>query len=307
MIKTRFGTRQKITSIILVLFLAAAVALADGMAADSAYAASGGYKCIPQNGETVKVGKLYFKYSANKDKYRYSTRKSSGFKTLRIRSGLETENFCRIATNGKRIVYMCDTDSGKSGLVRENIKTGEWKTLKTLPKSEKYSYELAGAAGARVYITRYRYMSTCSAFMYSMNTGKYKRVKKNCRIEVTCGKYAAADSVCKGDASPTRHTLYRMTTKGLKKIRIISKRTFRVAFVKGRLYYDKYSGKGMRKASLYKSRANGSKSKKLCTFSSKKDTEGQVYFSNIRAKKCDVTIDGKEYTYIYKTKKLRKK
>lgn len=203
------------------------------------------------------------------------------------------------------------TAKGHTYYIKDRIlysKDSQGKTTQLLALDKSYDsfYDLNYMYGNNLYITRGSEEKwTYWTYIYNVVTKKYKLVASNCALSFSNGSYVVAGNEYRTDVSAFKTSLYKFTSTGLKKIKVLSKHGFSGAFIKGKLYYTSSPSNAMRKVTLYRCNPNGSGKKALGTFANKKKY-GQVIMSKITSKYCIYTDYNGWYKYTYKTKKTKK-
>ncbi len=277
------------------LMLAVCLALCAGIFGKSGMKAeaASSYKQLFTGSSTVeKSGKYYFKMTNGK--YYVSTKKGSGY-TLTPISG-------RAYSNGKQVYY-----TYSNILYKYVLSSGKNTKLKTFKTVSDDNYYISTIYGNKIFVTRasfdaWKYWT----YMYNTDTKKTKKILSNCTIEARYGKYVVGAKEYRTDVAPYTLTLYKITSKGLSRVKKLTSYGKSPTFAGGKLYYVVYPKDSMEKATLYRCSAKNGKSKKLIkTFKSSQKYTG-VYIYDITSKSCKVSKDNKIYKYTYKTNKLTK-
>lgn len=250
------------------------------------------YKQILTGASTIeKSGKYYLKIQNGS--YYVSKKKSSGYKKTPIAE--------RAFSNGKQVYYI------KENVLYKYVLSSKKNTkLKKFKKVNDDYYFISTIYGSQIFVTRgsfdaWKYWT----YMYDTKTGKTTKVLSNCDLVARYGKYVVGEKEYRTDVSPDTCTLYKITSKGLSKIRTLTSYGKNATFVGGKLYYTAYSDIYMDKATLYRCDAKTGKSEvKLGSFRASEKYTG-IYIYDITSKNCTVYKDNKAYRYTYKTKKLR--
>ena len=255
-----------------------------------------GYREITYTDTTpVKVGSFYFKYSSN---FYYSTDKDTGYVSL---------GYGKVATNGTKAVYV-----SSGSLVSLDLKSGTVTNLKKLPTGnrsfEDDSWSVSVAKGNQVFLIRGSFEKwTYWTYIYNVKNKTFKKVLSKCALGARYGKYVVGTNEYQSDVSAHKMTLYKIANGKLKKVKVLTKYGFAAVFIGKKLYYTSSNNSSMRKTTLYRCNANGSKKKKLGTFKGKGEYGQAVVNSNdITKKNCVVYLGDGSYLYTYKTKKLVK-
>ena len=207
-------------------------------------------------------------------------------------------------TDGSKILNI----SYDGYLQQITCKTGISKKLKKLPgyqqAGEGDSWSISAIYGKRVYLTRGSFNKWKQwTYLYKLNSGSFKKVKSNCAIRTSGGKYMVGEKQYHTDVSAVQQDLYKSTKSGLKKIKRLAKWGLNTQIVGKKIYYISYTDKSMRKGTLYRCNLNGSKRKKLGTFTITQQY-GQLIAREFTSKYCTIYKDGQSYRYTYKTKSL---
>lgn len=207
-------------------------------------------------------------------------------------------------TNGSMILNI----SYDGALQQINCKTGITKKLKQLPgyqqAGEGDSWNISAIYGKRVYLTRGSFNKWKQwTYLYKLNSGSFKKVKANCAIRTSGGKYMVGEKQYHTDVSAVQQDLYKSTKSGLKKIKRLAKWGLNTQIVGKKIYYISYTDKYMTKGTLYRCNLDGSRRKKLGSF---KITQqyGQLIAREFTSQYCTIYKDGQSYRYTYKTKSL---
>ena len=253
--------------------------------------AASSYKQLFTGSSTIeKSGKYYFKMMNGK--YYVSTKRGSGYVSTPIEG--------RVYSNGKQVYYV------KSNVLYKYVLSSKKNTkLKKFTTVSDDYYYISTIYGNQIFITRasfdaWKYWT----YMYNTKTKKTKMALSNCTIEASYGKYVVGAKEYRSDVGPYTLTLYKITSKGLSKVKKLTSYGREATFAGGKLYYVVYPKGTMDKATLYRCSAKNGKSQvKIRTFSASEKYAG-VYIYDITSKSCTVNKDYKSYKYTYKTKKL---
>lgn len=262
------------------------------------------YKQLWASGNTntvEKSGKYYFKWDFNSNTILMSTNKTSGYTT----TPLTYTTF----SNGKQAYY-----------VRNNIlykyifSTRKESLLKKLPASGDQIYSVSTVYGNQILLTKSSFDQwKFWTYSYNVKTKRLKLAKSNCHITDRYRKYVIAQGEYRSDIAPYPLTIYKITSSGLSKVKKLSTYGRDAAFIGGKLYYITYPKGTMKKATLYRSKPNGSSTKKIAAFSAS-TKYGEVFITKITSKYCLVAkyqqqagkFTQTNYRYTYATKKLKK-
>ena len=289
---------RKVMWITIIVILAAAACLL--IRPRQAQAAAKEYQEIPY--EAQKIGSLYFKQDGS---IKYAAQKDGVWKELSFDG-----NTWYAWTNGTTVYTVIDYGTEKpQKLVSCKITNGKVTKLKTLKRGPKKdnpdSWSISGIYKKNIYLTR-RMERTWhqDTYLFKASTGKLKKIIKDCQILDRSNTSVIGQNELITDVSPRRITLYRIQNNGLlKKVRILGQDIGNAQFVKEKLYFASYKDVKMQDVSLYRANPDGSKQKKLGALKCKSEYN-IVFVSDFKAKKCRVVMDGDEYFYTYKTKKL---
>ena len=209
-------------------------------------------------------------------------------------------------TNGKTAIYISD---GK--LMKYTLSDGKSKKLKTLPKgksrSEYDGYDIKMIYGNNFYVTRTSF-DDWEYVTYAYNMSK-KTIKKQIKGKIIAikGKYVLAQMAYKSDVSPYKLNLYKITSKGIKKVKTLSSLSYLGTFVGNKLYYTDYTNNLMEQCDLHVADKDGSNDKVLVTFPLEgKITEGQLMILDITSKKCTIWMNNEWYEYTFQTGTMKK-
>ena len=190
--------------------------------------------------------------------------------------------------------------------------TGEKEALKTLklksyPTHETDSYNVDAVYGSQVFVTRssfyeWRYQT----YQYRTDAKTWKKVLNKGYIYSRKGKYVLVDRDFRSDVSPSCHLLYKITSDGLKKVKKLAEYCHTAAFAGNKLFYSSYAKRSsMKKVTIYRCKYTGSGRKKIGTISAS-GKYSMVIPYEFTSTYCKVSMNGKNYRYTYKTKKLKK-
>ena len=299
MFSTRFFKKELLRSVLLLstaffLILAIRIALPQNVQAAASYKSLA--EIIPSdvNPNVRQYGAFWFKYSGG---YLYYGSSYAGTDTY---AGHVYDSW----TNGSRILNI----SYDGYLQQITCKTGTIKKLKKLPgyqqAGEGDSWSISAIYGKRVYLTRGSFNKWKQwTYLYKLNTGSFRKVKANCAIRTSYGKYMVGEKQYHTDVSAVQQDLYKSTRNGLKKIKRLAKWGLNTQIVGKKIYYISYTDRNMRKGTIYRCNLDGSKRKKLGTFTTTQQY-GQLIAREYTSKYCTIYKDGNSYRYTYKTKNL---
>lgn len=250
-----------------------------------------GYKEMTLSNESsTKIGKYYFKYENYK--IAMSNRKNGGYTATSIEYGA--------FANATQAIYLRDNVVYK--YIFSKKKESKLVTLEELDDPDMDMYSIGTVYGKYVYINEDSYSKgAVITYAYDMNSKKIKKVISNGSIDEGHGKYLIVQNEWSIDVSPISKSIYKITNKGIKKVKTLSDFCGAASFVGDKIYYVCYpSGTEMRKAIMYKCDLDGSNKKKVASFSA---DSGNIIVSDIGAKECTVYKDWTGYKYTYATKK----
>ena len=291
-------TVRSVIKRVFAVVLAVAVVAGIGIAAPRPAQAASSYRMLNTTQEPLKCGSYYFK--TDDQGVWVSKEKSDGYTFI--------DHAYECASNGTNVIIIVYSDSCYT-LKSYNIKKKKLKSLKKFPKGsgmEPYSYHLSAAYKNNIYITRGSFDEfRVWTYRYDLTKKKLSKVKNDCDIVAANGKYVIAVSEYHTDASPYPTTLFQISHGKLKKIKKLTNGGFAFTSIGKHMYYVSYTDDYMKKAKLYRIKADGSAKKLLGTFKSSNEYGG-VYVTDVKKTLCKLSIDGEPYQYTYKTKKLKK-
>lgn len=254
--------------------------------------------------KTIHKGKYYFKYDYGAECLLISKKKRSGFKATPVHDNM-------YVTDGKIVIYLDRSSGGKYTIKRYTISSKKKKVEKKLPKSD--YWEAQGVSGKYLWIGN----GGNNLYRYDILTKKLKLKKKKFWIFHLkdqyyigfLGKQTVYKVIHSNDSSGNTaylHTqkagIYRLTKDG--KIKVV-KSLGTIGAVSDNIYYVTnygktkkmyYSAAGLHK--LYRINSNGKSRQLIATF---RGYIGAVYDDH-----CILFDNGQCYSYIYKTKQIRK-
>ena len=243
----------------------------------------------------VQVGNYYLRN--NNDTVQISKQKNSGYKKTPMAAW-------NLFTNGKDAYYVFSKNSKKS-LYKYTFSSGSETAIKQV--KAKFDWYVSAVYKGMVYLTKANYdKSKYWTYRLDPNTGTNTKLKGNCNILDRSGAYVVAQNELHTDVSPYKISLYKITSTGLSKVKVVAKKTMGATFVGKKLYYAVYEDEGMQYASLYRCTKKGTKVKRLGQFGNGKSV---VMFAEFTAKDCLVsfysgTASPKLYRYTYSTMNL---
>lgn len=280
------------------LFVAGALAPVGAHAASSAWPEI--YVSYQQT-SPVKVGSYYFKEDAN---YGLVWSRSKTFEKF-FSTNMDSSGGAFL--KGNKAYYI---DESKGALYRYDFKTAKATKVKKLSaKLKSRGGEVTAVYGNNVFISsasfdEWRYWTN----IYNLKTKKMSKSLGKFSISDSKGQYAVTADEYRTDVSGYSQSLYKFTSKGLKKIKRIAKYGQSALFVGDKLYYTTSPSKGYKKLTLYRAKMDGTHKKKIVTWAAKK-TYSMVMVTNVTSKTCyvrGVKSGDNWYRYTYKTKKYKK-
>lgn len=263
--------------------------------------AAAGYKHTPYNTPT-KVGKYYIKPMENS--VWYSKKKNSGYISAEL-GGINAD----VYSDGTYIITIERTTEGSLRLVRVTLKSGKVKVLKKLPTGN-YKYEppywdVSCIYNDFVYVTRGSFEDwNYITYAYDLNAKKFRKIKEDCKIVAEKGAYAVAATTFQTDVSAHPYMIYKFSSNGkLKQVKKLGDFIGNATIVGKKVYYNKYTDTQMKKLTICRCNLNGKNVEKLGSFKTTQQY-GQVMAYNMTSKDCTVHVDGQQYTYTFKNKKL---
>jgi len=259
--------------------------------------AAGGYTMIDNNGKVTRAGGRYFRQSGGSIYYGSSSSDVSKWAVCSDKLA---------CTNGKTIYYIDDAASGRTMLMKYSISSAKTSVLRRLDADD--DWHVSAVYGRNVYLSRFNYSTFRSwIYMYSTGTRKIRRIASQREIYGGQGSYVY---ICRTWGINTRGyqlSVYKLTSRGMKKVRLLGNYCSGPWVIKGKLYYVKYPSPGrFNSAALYRAGASGADKVKLGSFS-RKSIWGDIDIYDVSSKKCTVHFGdtGRDYTYTYKTKTLK--
>ena len=207
-------------------------------------------------------------------------------------------------SNGKIVVYSkTDYIEGNSvtKLYEYNIKTKKTNHIETF-----VDYYSLGAVDGNNYYLNFQdeEKGKILVYVYNSKSHKLKKYASGVNIDSQYGKTVVGKEDLVTDVSPYQTSLYKITSKKLKKVKELGY-TIAPAFADGKLYYAKYDSAAAKKITLLETSLKGKKLDTIKTFSLKK---GGLIVHYINDKFCVGTgLNGKfngSQIYTYKTDKI---
>lgn len=290
------GLKKNVPGILLLMCLAIGFSMLQPACVLDVKAAEN-YREMKLGNKPVKIGKYYFKSGSNGTLM--SESRSSGYQVTPIGY--------RAYANGSEAYYVKECV-----LYKYTFVSREEAVVKKLPASgASYNilisdFHISNIYGNQIFLTRSSERKWKHwTYSYHMKTRKLKKLVSKCAIVAHHGKYVVGQNEYRTQADPYPITLYKIKSSGLKKVKKLSSKGWEPIFVGDKLYYMEYANHQMSKGTLYRCNLNGSGRKKIKTFSTSKKYDS-VSVTNITAKSCDVSKEGKWYRYTYKTKKMKR-
>lgn len=154
-----------------------------------------------------------------------------------------TKSYQRIWSNGTNKIYMTtNKDYTKQKLYLKNVKSGEKKMLKSfnLDQDNDESYSISNVYGNKIYLNKTFGAGDGNLYAYNLKTKKFGCVKKNFQILNASGKYMITSNYTPTDISPFPQYIYKITSKGLEKVKKLGQYTSQSQIVGNKVYYAKY-------------------------------------------------------------------
>ncbi len=223
-----------------------------------------------------------------------------------------TKNNQTVWSNGTNKVYLKSNKAyTKQNLYLKNVKSGKTKLLKTfqLNMEDDGSYSIGNVYGTTIYLNRIKGAGDGDLYTYNWKTAKYKKLKTDFVIMDASGKTLITADYQPTDISPLTQYIYKITDKGLQKVKTIGKHITQAQFVDGMIYYSKYPKDGsIRNMSVCRCDQNGENVETLFKASAA-DKNGYVMLQKVSRKNIDyieVPADGDQlyYRYNMKTQKI---
>lgn len=215
----------------------------------------------------------------------------------------------RIAwSNGTNKIYF---NKNQDKLYMKNMKTGKVKLLKTfkLDKDGDWSYYIGNVYGTTVYLNKISGIGEANLYTYNWKTDKFERFRKNFTILNANGKYLLTANYLPTDISPYPAYIYKITSKGIEKVKKLGQDTTQAQFVGKKIYYSKYpTDASIREMSVYCCDING-KNQKLLFKAKATDEYGYVMLQKVSTKSIEYVEvpnegDSVYYRYDMKTEKI---
>lgn len=219
-----------------------------------------------------------------------------------------TKDYRTTWSNGANKIYL---NKNRDKLYMKNVKTGKAKLLKTfkLDKEGIWTYYIGNVYGSTIYLNKISEIGEANLYTYNWKTNEFKRFRKNFTILNAYGKYMLTANYLPTDISPYPTYIYKITSKGIEKIKKLGQDTTQAQFVGGKIYYAKYpSDASIHEMSIYRCDLNGKNAKVL--FKAKAaDESGYVMLQKVTVKSIeyvDVPNEGDPvyYRFDMKTEKI---
>lgn len=184
-----------------------------------------------------------------------------------------------------------------------SFKTAKASKLKKLDSS---AVAVGAVWGSNVYVS---YASASkkksSTRVYSVKSKKLGASIESFQIVESSGSYAVGDATYNSDQSVARSlTLYKLTSKGAKKVKQLSKYGQAATFAGGKLYFTSGTNAKLNRVRLYRANMDGSKATQIGIFGGKPSDHMLVH--DITTTACTVQNYSNYdcFQYIYKTGEL---
>ena len=231
----------------------------------------------------------------------------------------QTKDYQIIWSNGVNKIYLKNTTKNdrygnivttKQKLCLKNIKSKKVKVLKTLTVNTDYDecYSIANVYGTTIYLNRIRGVGDGDLYTYNWKTDKFTRVRKNFIVLNASGKYMITGNYMPSDIGPYPAYVYKITSRGLEKLKKLGANTTQAQFVNGRIYYAKFPNDGsIHSMSVWSCSASGKNAKMIFRVNAK-DELGYVMLESVDKNSIvyvDVPNDGdpEYYRFDRKTEK----
>lgn len=202
-----------------------------------------------------------------------------------------TKNYQRIWSNGTNKIYITTSkDYTKQKLYLKNVKSGKKKVLKTftLNQENDESYNIGNVYGTTIYLNVVRGAGDGDVYTYNWKTNKFQCVRKNFAILNASGKYMITSNYTPTDISPFPQYIYKITSKGLEKVKKLGQNTSQSQIVGKKIYYAKYVSvtEGLHDMTVWSCDLNGKNVTSVLKVSSKYE-HGDVMLQTVGAKSFD--------------------
>lgn len=287
------STARMIKAAALVLVLAFAALFTAAALPASAQAANSAWPSITAYGDFETEYGSYKFYAGAENKLEWTTvddTYGTNYVTTDMPSGA---TFFKSAT----AYYV----SGGS-LYSYNFKTAKASKLKKLDSS---AVAVGAVWGSNVYVS---YASSGKkkswTRVFNVKTKKLRASVGSFKIVESSGSYAVGASYFVHDAAARTTTLCKLTSKGVKKVKQLSKYGQAATFAGGKLYYSSATSAKLNRVRLYRANADGSKATQIGIFGDKPSDRMLVH--DITTTSCTVQNYSNYdcFQYIYKTGEL---
>lgn len=228
----------------------------------------------------------------------------------------QTKNYQMIWSNGTNKIYLKNTTKNdqygnpvteKQKLCLKNVKSGKVKVLKnfTLNIENDESYSIGNVYGTTIYLNKIRGVGDGDLYTYNWKTDKFTRVRKNFIILNASGKYMITGNYLPSDIGPYPAYVYKITSKGLEKLKKLGANTTQAQFANGRIYYAKFPNDGSIRTMSVWSCSKSGKNAKVVFRVSAKDELGYVMLESVDKNSIiyvDVPNDGEPVYYRFDRK-----
>ncbi|MCR5691018.1 MAG: hypothetical protein K6G62_02255 [Eubacterium sp.] len=256
---------------------------------------------VMENAKVKKSGKYYLKNMDPEDTMEIGVCESKD--GYFVATDLPTHFFA----NGTYAYYLGEDLK----LYRYSFSSGTSKVMKTISTEDPYyeEWSLKYFYKGKFYLQKFdvdkeRY----EVYVYIIGSKKLKRVMKHCHLLDRNGSFVLGQKKEISSRATSPITLYRFSSKGLKKVKRLANHGGRGVKIGKFFYFTAYpsevtkadgSKNRMSRVILYRVRKDGSGQKKKATYNSS-SAEKRVYASTIRGTYCVFTISDGRVTSNYK-------
>lgn len=210
-----------------------------------------------------------------------------------------TKNYQRIWSNGTTKIYLKDTKNKEGEVVKQklyskNVKSGKTTLLKTLTPNldNDESYSICNVYANTVFLNKTKGVGDGNLYAYNMKTKKLKCSKKNFQVLNASGRYLITSTYTPSDISPFPQYIYKITSKGLEKVKKLGQNTSQSQIVGKKIYYAKYTEGNLHDMTVCSCDLNGKNLRSVFKVSSKYEN-GYVMLQTVGKKSLDfVDISG---------------
>ncbi len=206
-----------------------------------------------------------------------------------------TKNYQRIWSNGTNKIYIKNIYDKSKTLTKQklyckNVKSGKTANLKTfkLDQESGESYSIGNVYGTTIYLNVIRDAGDGDLYTYNLKTNKFRCAKEGFTILNASGKYMITSNYIPTDISPFPQYIYKITSKGLEKVKKLGQNTSQSQIVGNKVYYAKYAtiSEGLHDMTVYRCDLNGKNVTPVLTVSSKYE-HGDVMLQTVGKKSLD--------------------